>query len=788
MNRKVVTLMAACCPLWAFAQVADQEDMQTQNIDEVEVTAKRKTPLQEQPVGLLNIDVPLKFLPMTVTKIDRVTLERKHILNMQDAVRFLPGVIMSSDQLGAFQRYSVRGTSDAVFAYDGIRDERTLTNTVPFGDLSSVESIEVIKGPASVLSGHSVMGGVINIITKKPSDHFTANASISYGSWEQKEATVGFGGKLYGPVNYRANIHYANGDGYRMVNADRFSGLFAIGAQVGKNGYLDASVNFNDDHYTTDIGGAPTMPGDVYSVNGDKLFAASGERNPLCNYEDVFNDIANNRMRRRNVDVRATYTQKLTSWMSLRDRFSFGHSNLDYSCVENVRYRTSSEPIYDYWYIDSKNQKQYIDIDSVRSGNPLCFNPDHKLYTNTLELTGKFFTKAIEHNYTAGWYYSYFDFTQYNGYGKGDVYGPGLNEMVSVSNPHYVRDWWDSKVSAANITRQLVNGFYITDVISINDHWKAMLSGRFDTYKYKRATATISDGRQHYDKENRTDWQTVNTTAFTYRAGLVYLPIPEVSIYASTANYFKPYNTFYSPRTLYYDKNGNEFNPDEADGEVFKPERGYQIEFGARYEAAKWIDVNASVFYIRKHNVVTNIANFNVEADDNSVEQWTVRAQIGRYTSKGFDFDVTLRPVSTLQIVGGLGWSDYRQIASNTKWIPQDKGWNITLNEDGKVNLRATGVPRTTFYTYVDYTIPRGALKDLSFHLSGTFTDRIYRNIQNNVYDPSRYIVDAGVYYTIKNNITLACNINNLFNNHYFSSSTRLAKPRNFIATISYHF
>ena len=120
MNRKVLTLMLACCPLWAFAQVADQEDMQTHNIDEVEVTAKRKVPLQEQSVGLLNIDVPLKYLPMTVTKIDRITLERKHIFNMQDAVRFLPGVIMSSDQLGAFQRYSVRGTSDAVFAYDGL--------------------------------------------------------------------------------------------------------------------------------------------------------------------------------------------------------------------------------------------------------------------------------------------------------------------------------------------------------------------------------------------------------------------------------------------------------------------------------------------------------------------------------------------------------------------------------------------------------------------------------------------------------------------------------------------
>ena len=44
------------------------------------------------------------------------------------------------------------------------------------------------------------------------------------------------------------------------------------------------------------------------------------------------------------------------------------------------------------------------------------------------------------------------------------------------------------------------------------------------------------------------------------------------------------------------------------------------------------------------------------------------------------------------------------------------------------------------------------------------------------------------IYYTIKNSITLSCNINNIFNNHYFSSATKLAKPRNFIATIAYNF
>ena len=109
----------------------------------------------KKKVNLLNLDVPLKTLPMTVTTLSSDVLERKNILNLEDAVRFLPGVTVK-DQLGAFYRFSVRGSNETVVAVDGFRDERSLLNNVPFGDLSSVESIEVLKGAAAVLSGHSV--------------------------------------------------------------------------------------------------------------------------------------------------------------------------------------------------------------------------------------------------------------------------------------------------------------------------------------------------------------------------------------------------------------------------------------------------------------------------------------------------------------------------------------------------------------------------------------------------------------------------------------------------------
>ncbi|WP_308595142.1 TonB-dependent receptor [uncultured Parabacteroides sp.] len=781
MNKTAFLLMCIGCVTSATAQRSITDT--TFTVSNVEIVANKKQALQDKPVELLGMDVPLKFLPITVTRLDSKTMERKHITNMEDAVRFLPGVVMSSNQLGAFQRYSVRGTTDAVFAFDGIRDDRTLLNTVPFGDLSSVESIEVIKGPASVLSGYSVMGGVINIIRKKASAEFTANASVSYGSWDQKEATVGFGGKLFGPLNYRANMHYANGDGYRMVNADRFSGLFAIGMEVTKKGYLEANVSFNDDHYTTDIGGAPVMPGDMFATATGQPFATSGERNPMADYEIVYNDLANNKMRRRNVDVTLDYKHELTRWMSLHERFSYGHSNLDYTCVEKMSYRTSKDPIYDWYYIKN-GAKTYVELDSLRSGDPLCFNPDSYSYTNTLELTGKFFTNILTHHYTAGWNYSFFDYTNYTGYKAGDVYGPGLNAMLPVRNPHYVRDWWDSKVSAASISRYQTNGFYLHDVIEVNEQWKGMVGLRYDNYRYKKATATIDDGRQHYDKENRTDWTSIKNNAVTYRAGLVYLPIPDVSVYASAASFFKPNNTTYNAGFIYLDKNGNEFNPDKSDGEVFKPEKGYQLELGARYELNRMLELNGSVFYIRKHNVVKTIGNKTIE-NNGAVEEKSVRAQVGREVSKGFDLDLTFRPVSTLEIVGGLGWSDRRTIASNLDWIPEDADW-VTYNEDGSINLRATNVPRATFYTYADYTIPKGVLKNLSFHLSGTFTDRIYSDIKNDVYEPARYIIDAGIFYTVNQQVTLAFNAYNLLNKKYFEYTTRLAKPFHFMATVSY--
>ena len=773
MKRLISTLLVSVICSGIMAQQKSMSDS-IYTISGVEVMAKKK-----KKIELLNMDIPLDYIPITLTKLDEVTLERKNIVNLEDAVRFLPGVTVK-DQLGAFQRYSVRGTSDAVVAINGVRDERSLINNVPFGDLSSVESIEVIKGPASVLSGHSVMGGVINIIQKKTTEDFTANAKITYGSWNIKQSTIGFGGKLYGPVNYRANLHYSTGDGYRNVGADRFSGLYAIGSEIGKTGYLDASISFNDDRYRTEIGSAPLMPGDIFLTATDQLYATSNSLNPMADYHTTYNDLANNKMRRRNIDLSVQYTQQLTKWMNLRERFTYGHSNLDYSAVEKMSYRTSTKPVYDWYYVNSKGVKTYVELDSLKSGSPLCFNPDTRGWTNTFDLTGKFATGGFEHSYTLGWNYSFFDYTQYNGYASDDVWGPGVNQMLPLNNPHTVRNWWDSKVSAVNIRQYLTNGIYLHDVIAINEQWKGMLSGRLDLYDYKRATATTNDGRQHYNDENRTDWNSVKTSAFTYRAGVVYLPRPSVSLYLSASSYFKPLVTFFNAETIYLDRDGNRFDPDAEGGQVYRPEEGNQAELGVRYNLRKVLEINASVFYINKYNVVKSLGTMDEEVDGAVVTK-TVQGQVGRAMSKGFDMDITYRPLPTLQFAAGWGWSDYRLRKANVNL----EDWP---DFSETTNIRATGIPRTTLYLYGDYTVPRGILENLSFHLSGTYTDRIYRSIADNTYYPSLFLFDMGAYYTIKKQIRLSFLLNNVFDKEYFVKTTTLGKPRNFKASIAYTF
>ena len=760
----------------------------TFNLQEVVVHTNRKARPQ-----VTKLDVPMKYLPLSVNSLEAGSLEIRGIRNIQEATRFMPGIRIQTSY-GAFQQISVRGFDHAVMMVDGIRDERSaINNSYPIPDLSSVESIELLKGPASVLYGHSAVGGILNIVRKAPSERPTVNARLAYGSFENKEATLGMGGKLVGPVNYYANVNYADQEGWRDNGNRRFSGYLALSAQITPDDRLEIRSGFNRDFYGTEIGLPPIMSNDIYNTTDDQLYLHKNDMLPGLDREARYNN-ESDFMKNYGWNISGQYTHQFSEGMKLTDRLSFSADDINYFGTETLDYLESDEPIYDHYYWKGPDEKRYICLDTVYLSYPLRFSHIAKTVSNSLELSGHFQTGEVKHNYIGGYAFVALNRNSYTGYNLGDdVQGPGLYSHVSVYDPHSM-GYMTSKFSKATVTHHYANSLYLQDLLELGERWKVLAALRADFFRYLSASADTPTGKREY--ESHGSFNRIRNKALTYRLGAVYLPHPNTSLYASFATFFKPIRTFYQDNVVYVDANGERFTPTRNE-EVFKPEKGYQAEVGIKYDLNQLLHANASLFYIRKMNSTTTLSNnYEMEVDGQPVTGRVI-GQVGTQDSKGFDFDVTLTPTPTLALTIGYGLNDSK--IRRMKEIKDPELAAAVYGNDpqaSKDNLNSqegnwqANVPNQTFYAYGSYTIPKGVFRDLEFHLSSSYTGKVYRDAANSTWFDPYWITDLGASYTINGHTRLTVNINNLFDNSYYNQAlgNQLvpSMPRNFQVAISY--
>ncbi|MEM9808849.1 MAG: Plug domain-containing protein, partial [Cyanobacteria bacterium P01_D01_bin.56] len=97
-------------------------------------------------------DTPLREIPQSIQIIPQEVLEDQQVIRLNDALRNASGVVSSSlDQRG--QKFILRGFNGAAILRDGFRLLDAGGGNSGFQELSNVEQIEVLKGPASILSG-----------------------------------------------------------------------------------------------------------------------------------------------------------------------------------------------------------------------------------------------------------------------------------------------------------------------------------------------------------------------------------------------------------------------------------------------------------------------------------------------------------------------------------------------------------------------------------------------------------------------------------------------------------
>jgi len=199
----ILTIVCLFIPCLVFAQ---QEDV---TLEEVVVTATRD--VEE-----------VRKIPANVTVITRKEIERSNAQVVVDVLRDEVGVVVRDFYgNGKTASVDVRGFGETaplntLVLVDGRRvNEIDLSGTdwtqIP---LDQIERIEIVRGSGSVLYGDNAVGGVINIITKKPEKAFSALAGIALGSYHFNKENGSVGGK-WGPVGAILNFGYNATEGYR---------------------------------------------------------------------------------------------------------------------------------------------------------------------------------------------------------------------------------------------------------------------------------------------------------------------------------------------------------------------------------------------------------------------------------------------------------------------------------------------------------------------------------------------------------------------------------------------
>jgi catecholate siderophore receptor len=138
-------------------------------------------------------DLPEQQDPQSRTTLPRDLLDARGAWTLREALRSAPGVTMAAGEGGRTgDSLSIRGfAANSDLYVDGLKD-----NGQYFRDTFATDHVEVLRGAAGVLFGRGSTGGVVNTVTRKPTDQWTGDASVTAGAHELHRVTAGMGGPV----------------------------------------------------------------------------------------------------------------------------------------------------------------------------------------------------------------------------------------------------------------------------------------------------------------------------------------------------------------------------------------------------------------------------------------------------------------------------------------------------------------------------------------------------------------------------------------------------------------
>jgi iron complex outermembrane receptor protein len=308
---------------------------------------------------------------------------------------------------------------------------------------------------------------------------------------------------------------------------------------------------------------------------------------------------------------------------------------------------------------------------------------------------------------------------------RGKTYRNTAQGGFDITSPIYGNLPEPSQISApqSDLSNQLTSSsVYLKDNWHLDDHWILVLGGRY----------------QHYDQYsdqglgsryvvNRDD----NGDAFVPFLGLVYKATDNLSLYGNYSRSFKP-------------------NDDVDDaGNTFDPEEGRSYEIGAKYDPLPGLNINLALYDIVKKNVVTS----------STVNGVTLAEAAGKVGSQGLELDVTGRLAERWDLIGTYAYT-HTEILDD----PDDEGH------------RLANAPKHTASLYLTHHLNVPA--EFGAWHAGAGARYVGERAANNANDfwlSSYTVADAFLRWespVLGHKTSLQLNVDNLFDKHYYPSST----------------
>lgn len=206
---------------------------------------------------------------------------------VQDAISRATGISRTGTPGDGGTSLSARGftgQSSVLQLYDGARMfDGAGTSTFPV-DTWSVERVDVLRGPASVMYGQGATGAVVNTIAKKPFEGEIENhIRLGYGSYDRQQQALDSGGSLTDTLSYRLNINRLRSNGF--IDRGESGSDFVSGAlrwQAADNLSFTLASDYGDQTPQNDYG-TPLINGQLHKGLRDKNYNVS---NDIQHYND----------------------------------------------------------------------------------------------------------------------------------------------------------------------------------------------------------------------------------------------------------------------------------------------------------------------------------------------------------------------------------------------------------------------------------------------------------------------------------------------------------------------